>query len=80
MEHNMLPRVAQKSNSATPLLVDTEAVTQTVPTPITEDLDAQIRQAQADMERAAKSLDFLAAARYRDLMLSLQRQKEQQGK
>ena len=80
MEHDMLPKVAQKSNSATPLLVDTEAVTQTAPTPIAEDLDTQIRQAQADMERAAKSLDFLAAARYRDLMLSLQRQKEQQGK
>jgi excinuclease ABC subunit B len=28
------------------------------------------------MERAAKSLDFLAAARFRDLMYELQKQKE----
>jgi excinuclease ABC subunit B len=28
------------------------------------------------MERAAKSLDFLAAARYRDVMYELQKQKE----
>ena len=80
MEHDMLPRVAQKSNSATPLLIDVEAVTDTAPTPVAEDIDAQIRQAQADMERAAKSLDFLAAARYRDLMLSLQKQKEERAK
>ena len=80
MEHDMLPRVAQKSNSATPLLIDVEAVTETAPTPAAEDIDAQIRQAQADMERAAKSLDFLAAARYRDLMLSLQKQKEERAK
>ena len=43
---------------------------------IPEDIDAQIAKAREDMERAAKSLDFLAAARYRDRMYELQKLKE----
>lgn len=43
---------------------------------IPQDLDAQIAKAREDMERAAKSLDFLAAARYRDRMYELQKLKE----
>ena len=41
-------------------------------------LDALIEQARNDMERAAKSLDFMAAARYRDRMYELQQIKEEQ--
>ncbi|MDE5637564.1 MAG: UvrB/UvrC motif-containing protein, partial [Alistipes sp.] len=40
------------------------------------DLDAEILRAREDMERAAKSLDFLAAARFRDRMYELQKLKE----
>ena len=42
-----------------------------------EDLDSLIAKAREDMERAAKSLDFLAAARYRDRMYELQKLKEE---
>ena len=38
-----------------------------------KELDALINKAREDMERAAKSLDFLAAARYRDKMYELQK-------
>ena len=38
-----------------------------------ENLDALIDRAREDMERAAKALDFLAAARYRDRMYELQK-------
>ena len=41
------------------------------------DLDALIAKAREDMERAAKSLDFLSAARYRDRMYELQKLKEE---
>ncbi|MBR6672747.1 MAG: excinuclease ABC subunit UvrB [Alistipes sp.] len=41
-----------------------------------ENVDALIAKAREDMERAAKSLDFLAAARYRDRMYELQKIKE----
>ncbi len=44
------------------------------------DLDARIAKAREDMERAAKSLDFLAAARYRDNMYELQKIKEERAK
>jgi len=40
-------------------------------------IDALIAQAKEDMERAAKSLDFLAAARFRDRMYELQKIKEE---
>ena len=41
------------------------------------DLDSLIAKEREDMERAAKSLDFLAAARYRDRMYELQKLKEE---
>ena len=43
-------------------------------------IDSLIEQARNDMERAAKSLDFMAAARYRDRMYELQQIKEEQLK
>ncbi len=43
-----------------------------------EQLEELIRRAREDMERAAKSLDFTAAARYRDRMYELQQLREQQ--
>ena len=43
-------------------------------------LDALIDQARKDMESAAKTLDFIAAARYRDRMYELQKIKEEQLK
>ena len=43
-------------------------------------IDQLIDQARKDMERAAKSLDFMAAARYRDRMYELQQIKEEQLK
>ena len=42
-----------------------------------ENIDALITKAPEDMERAAKSLDFFAAARYRDRMYELQKIKEE---
>ena len=41
-----------------------------------KDIDREIDKARDDMERAAKSLDFLAAARYRDRMYELQKLRE----
>jgi excinuclease ABC subunit B len=41
-----------------------------------KDIDREIDKAREDMERAAKSLDFLAAARYRDRMYELQKLRE----
>ncbi|MBP3455847.1 MAG: excinuclease ABC subunit UvrB [Alistipes sp.] len=41
-----------------------------------ENIDALIAKAKEDMERAAKSLDFLAAARFRDRMYELQKLRE----
>jgi excinuclease ABC subunit B len=41
-------------------------------------LDVAIATAREQMERAAKELDFMAAAKFRDLMYELQRQKEKQ--
>ena len=43
-----------------------------------ETLEALIDKARQEMERAAKSLDFLAAARYRDRMYELQKLREEQ--
>ena len=40
-------------------------------------IDALIEQARNDMERAAKLLDFMAAARYRDRMYELQQIKQE---
>ena len=41
-------------------------------------LDVAIAAAREQMERAAKELDFMAAAKFRDLMYELQRRKEEQ--
>ena len=47
---------------------------------LAQNIDQLIDQARKDMERAAKSLDFMAAARYRDRMYELQQIKEEQLK
>ena len=46
----------------------------------TEDLREQIAKAKADMERAATTLDFMAAARYRDRMYELQKELDRLAK
>ena len=81
MEHNMMPRQAHKSGSTQNLLANSQteqniAADVVSPYDTTADIDTRIAQARSDMERAAKSLDFLAAARFRDLMYELQKQKE----
>ena len=81
MEHQKMPRQAHKSGNAQELIAaQAEAKNIAADTQSTydamADLDTRIAQARADMERAAKSLDFLAAARYRDIMYELQKQKE----
>lgn len=43
----------------------------------TESIDTQIARAREEMERAAKSLDFLAAAKFRDRMYELQKLKNE---
>ena len=45
-----------------------------------ENIDALIDKAREDMERAAKSLDFLAAAKFRDRMYELQKLREENRK
>jgi excinuclease ABC subunit B len=47
------------------------------PTLSGKELDELIKKAREDMERAAKSLDFMAAMRYRDRMYELQKMKEE---
>ena len=47
------------------------------PTPASENIDALIDKAREEMERAAKSLDFLAAAKFRDRMYELQKLREE---
>ena len=97
MEHEMLPRQAQKSGSGQSALlagrVDTSEVNMTA-YPIAEDhyaaaadvqknytasenIDALSDKAREEMERAAKSLDFLAAAKFRDRMYELQKLREE---
>lgn len=44
------------------------------------ELEAQIQSAREEMERAAKALDFTAAARYRDRMYELQQLREERLK
>ena len=46
----------------------------------TESIDTQIARAREEMERAAKSLDFLAATKFRDRMYELQKLKESEYK
>lgn len=104
MEHEMLPRKAQRSGSGQSLLLggaeggaaargavydtaedmnfhvaaDTSGTYSVEsPTGSEKDLDALIERARSDMERAAKELDFLAAAHFRDRMYELRKLKEQ---
>ena len=102
IEHEMLPRRAQKSGTGQSTLLagktDTPQIDMNVygteidqaSLPIAADvqkgyaaggnLDALIARAKEDMERAAKSLDFLAAAKFRDRMYELQKLRDENGK
>jgi excinuclease ABC subunit B len=78
IENGLMPRRADKSGSTQTLLapqeqIDVAAVTQAAQPQSAEQIRAEIARAQADMERAAKSLDFLAAARYRDRIQELEK-------
>lgn len=79
MEHEKMPRKAHKSGN-TQLLTTTDIAQKESAEKLTHgselSIDELIAQARSDMERAAKSLDFLAAARYRDRMYELQKLKE----
>ena len=101
LEHQMLPRRAQKSGSGQSLLLtghqlpenmtaypieeqhyalaaDVEKGYNASPqVAVGENIDALIQRAREDMERAAKSLDFLAAAKFRDRMYELQKLREE---
>ena len=93
MEHGMMPRQAQRSGGGQnkllkeqpaemalyPISDDRYAIAADIKTgyAVAEDLDGQIARAREDMERAAKSLDFLAAAKFRDRMYDLQKRKEE---
>ena len=78
MENNLMPRQAHKSGSAQNLLaqqgqIDVATITDTPKPQTAEQIRAEIARTQADMERAAKSLDFLAAARFRDHIQELEK-------
>ncbi len=84
MENGVMPRQAHKSGSTQILLSNsgesqpsTSSTCDIDPKSASKEvLNSLIAQAQANMERAAKSLDFLAAARFRDQMYELQKLKE----
>ncbi|MEG2611942.1 MAG: helicase-related protein, partial [Alistipes sp.] len=98
IEHEMLPRQAQRSGTGRSALLASKVNTAEVDMNVyrteiehyclpvaadversytaSENVDALITKAKEDMERAAKSLDFLAAARFRDRMYELQKLKE----
>ncbi len=96
IEHEILPRRAQKSGTGQSLLLGESKFKDDVVYPLqeqhynslsmaadtigsyttTEEIDALIEKAKADMENAARSLDFIAATRYRDRMYELQKMKE----
>ncbi|MBQ8853083.1 MAG: excinuclease ABC subunit UvrB [Alistipes sp.] len=78
MENNLMPRQAHKSGSTQTLLAqqsqaDIATITETPKPQTAEQIRTEIAAAQADMERAAKSLDFLAAARFRDRIQELEK-------
>ena len=98
IEHNLLPKQAQKSGTGQSLLLtpkpedmnvypivedhyasvaDVEAQYITTPKLNIKEIDELINKAREDMERAAKSLDFVAAMRFRDRMYELQKMKEE---
>ena len=79
MEHQLMPRQAHKSSGNQPILQSSQLPAETQTTQAVQsatDIKALIDQARADMERAAKSLDFLAAARYRDRIQELEKLQE----
>ncbi|MDE6623818.1 MAG: excinuclease ABC subunit UvrB [Alistipes sp.] len=108
LEHEKLPRRAQKSGSGQSTLLTARTADTPVAYPLAEEhyqaaadvratytaggvatdaatqkasaatLEAQIAEAREAMERAAKSLDFLAAAKFRDRMYELQKLREEQ--
>lgn len=78
MENNLMPRQAHKSGSTQNLLaqqgqIDVATITDTPKPQTAEQIRAEITRTQADMERAAKNLDFLAAARFRDRIQELEK-------
>ena len=78
MENNLMPRQAHKSGSTQNLLaqqgqIDVATITDTPKPQTAEQIRAEITRTQTDMERAAKSLDFLAAARFRDRIQELEK-------
>ncbi|MBR0336659.1 MAG: UvrB/UvrC motif-containing protein, partial [Alistipes sp.] len=78
MENSLMPRQAHKSGSTQNLLaqqgqIDVATITDTPKPQTAEQIRAEITRTQADMERAAKSLDFLAAARFRDHIQELEK-------
>ena len=98
LEHEMLPRQAQRSGTGQSTLLASQGEKIREATPAFylpaedrymqaadvqgtyvagENLDTLIAKAKEDMERAAKSLDFLAAAKYRDRMYELQKLREE---
>ena len=98
LEHEMLPRQAQRSGTGQSTLLASQGEKIQEATPAFylpaedrymqaadvqgtyvagENLDTLIAKAKEDMERAAKSLDFLAAAKYRDRMYELQKLREE---
>lgn len=88
MKTAMVPHGAVKSNktilvgSAPAATYDIKPKTVSVAADVsdtygTSQLEELIRKATEDMERAAKSLDFLAAAQYRDLMYEYRKRLEE---
>ena len=79
MEHQLMPRQAHKSSGNQPILQSSQLPAEPQTTQAVQsatNIKALIDQARADMERAAKSLDFLAAARYRDRIQELEKLQE----
>lgn len=82
MDHGIIPRKAQKSGGGQATLLSSESnvkqevsnqAINIVNTSKEEDLPAMIAQMKAKMEEAARNLDFMEAARYRDIMRELEK-------
>lgn len=93
MEHRILPRQATKTghmalagqNRQAETLYDfssrgMDMAADMRNTYTAGNLDEQIAKARTQMEEAAKKLDFLQAAKYRDLMYALQKQRDEPAK
>ncbi len=95
MQHRQLPRAAQKSNK-TILMGQPEAKAETVFYDLaggrfdaaadirtdytTDELRKEIEKAKQEMEKAARELDFMTAARHRDRMYALQERMNEKSK